>query len=85
MVGFLMVRNVKGKLMKCGYTIRVHEFHYYDSTDRGKSFIAQKPFSKDNWRCVHATDTLFAEFPHLFLLANTRFAENFIKKAATYA
>lgn len=72
-------------LCAAGDSIRTHEFHYYESTDCGEAFIAQKPLSERSWSCVHATDTLYAGFPHLYFDANPVFAENFVRKAIKYA
>ena len=70
---------------RAGESIRAHEFHYYESEDPGSSFRAEKPSGKRGWDCVHASDSLYAGFPHLYLPANPQFAENFAKKAARYA
>jgi cobyrinic acid a,c-diamide synthase len=72
-------------LCRAGESIRAHEFHYYDSEDNGSGFTAAKPSGKRNWPCVHANDTLYAGFPHLYFPANPAFAENFVRKAADYA
>ena len=72
-------------LCRAGESIRAHEFHYYDSESNGSTFTAAKPSGKRSWRCVHASDTLYAGFPHLYLPANPAFAENFVRKAANYA
>ncbi len=65
-------------------TIRVHEFHYCDTTDYGDAFTAEKPDGTQR-TCVHATDTLWAGFPHLYFPANEAFARRFVRKAAQYA
>ena len=72
-------------LCRAGESIRAHEFHYYDSDDNGDGFTAAKPSGKRSWRCVHAGETLYAGFPHLYFPANPAFAENFVRKAAAYA
>lgn len=66
-----------------GESIRAHEFHYYDSSDNGDGFTAAKPSGR-KWRCVHASSTLYAGFPHLYFPANPAFAERFVRKAAQY-
>lgn len=71
-------------LCGAGESIRAHEFHYYESTDSGADFIAEKPLSERNWPCVHATRTLYAGFPHLYFDANPVFAIKFVKKAIEY-
>ena len=48
-----------------GMEIRGHEFHYWDSTNTGNSFHAQKPLQKANWDCVIAEQNLWAGFPHI--------------------
>ena len=72
-------------LCRTGESIRAHEFHYYDSEDNGSGFTAAKPLGKRSWPCVHAGETLYAGFPHLYFPANMAFAENFVRKAASYA
>lgn len=71
-------------LCRAGESIRAHEFHYYDSTDCGNAFSAEKPGSGRRYACIHGTETLFAGFPHLYFPANPGFAESFIRKAAAY-
>lgn len=72
-------------LCLAGESIRGHEFHYFDSEDNGRDFTAAKPTGKRSWPCVHAGETLYAGFPHLYFPANPAFAENFVRKAASYA
>ena len=70
---------------RAGGSTRAHEFHYYDSEDPGSGFKAAKPTGKRGWDCVHASETLYAGFPHLYLPANPEFAKNFAEKAVGYA
>lgn len=70
-------------LCKQGQSIRGHAFHYYDCTDNGNGFVAEKPSGR-TWQCVHSTDRLYAGFPHLPLYANPEFAVNFYQKALNY-
>ncbi len=65
----------KGKEMKC------HEFHYYDSTNNGESFIAQK-LNGTTWDAVHTNDRLYAGFPHIAF--NQDIASAFIEKCMEY-
>ena len=60
-----------------GDSIKAHEFHYSDSTDNGSAFTARKADGR-SWPAIHATETLFAGYPHLHLWGNIRFAQNFI-------
>ncbi|NLZ89306.1 MAG: cobyrinate a,c-diamide synthase [Clostridiales bacterium] len=70
-------------LCKQGQSIRAHEFHYYDCTDNGHGFVAEKPSGR-SWPCVHSTDRLYAGFPHLPFYANLDFAVNFYQQALNY-
>lgn len=59
-----------------GESIPAHEFHHWDAEDPGASFRARKPDGRE-WACVHATETLYAGFPHIHFYANPEFAEGF--------
>ena len=67
-----------------GETLPAHEFHYWDSRDPGKDFIAQKPQSDRGWACVHAGPTSYMGFPHLHLCARPKAAERFVAACAKY-
>ncbi len=84
--GYVTLHAQQDNLLgSAGDSIRAHEFHYYESTDSGADFVAQKPWSDRNWPCIHTTPTLYAGFPHLYLEANPVFAQNFVRKAREYA
>lgn len=68
--------NVDTMLCKAGEEIPGHEFHRWDSTSPGSAFTASKASGK-TWRCVHATDRLYAGYPHFHFYANPDFAANF--------
>ena len=71
-------------LCKAGDSIRAHEFHYWDSSSPGGSFTARKAGREISYSCVHATDSLYAGFPHLYFPANPAFAECFVERMAQY-
>ena len=71
-------------LCRAGGQMRAHEFHYAASDDAGGAFCAQKPNGRA-WRCVHATDTLYAGFPHLYFRAAPEAAARFVRAAAKRA
>ncbi len=89
----------KGKLQRFGYItlspavcandknkeIKAHEFHYYDSTDNGKSYIATKPFRNIQWECIHESGQGFAGFPHLYFYSCPGFARKFVEKCLHYS
>lgn len=56
-----------------GTWIRGHEFHYFDTTDKGNSFVAKKPFRDVKWECMHASERALIGFPHLYYYSNPAF------------
>lgn len=54
----------------------MHEFHHWDTPQPGGAFLAEKPSGKQ-WTCVHATDTLYAGFPHFHFYAKPVMAQRF--------
>lgn len=56
-----------------GASVRGHEFHYFDTTDNGASFLAKKPFRDVGWACMHASERGLAGFPHLYYYSNPAF------------
>jgi cobyrinic acid a,c-diamide synthase len=84
--GYITLEAERDNLLcKRGERIRAHEFHYYDSTDCGDGFLASKASRTVTYPCVHASDTLYAGFPHLYFPANMSFASSFVRKAIDYA
>lgn len=67
-----------------GCQIKAHEFHYFDSSNNGEAFHAQKPFRKSNWNCMITGDRFAAGFPHLYYYSNPDFAVRFIKCCQAY-
>ncbi len=63
-------------LCRAGDSIRGHEFHHWDAADPGTAFTARKSNGR-TWNCVHASDTLYAGYPHFHFYANPSFAERF--------
>lgn len=63
-----------------GTALRVHEFHYCDSTDNGADCLAEKPSGAKSYSCGHLTETLYAGFPHLYLPAYPEVARRFVEK-----
>jgi cobyrinic acid a,c-diamide synthase len=67
-------------LCKASEAIRCHEFHFWDSSSPGNGFMAQKAGREIYYPCVHATDTMYAGFPHLYFPSNPSIAERFAEK-----
>ena len=67
-----------------GEKIKGHEFHYFDSTNCGESFLAVKPSGKKSWDCIHGRENLAAGFPHLYYFSNINVPYNFLKKVVEW-
>lgn len=61
-----------------------HEFHYWESTDPGQAWHAEKPVTGRSWECIHVRGNLAAGFPHLYFWGNQEAAFSFLKKCAGY-
>jgi len=79
-----LIANCDNILCKKGESFPIHEFHYWDSTSCGNSFLATKPNKNISWDCVNATGNLFAGFSHLYFYANPQIAHNFVLKCLEY-
>ena len=71
-------------LFSAGDQIPVHEFHYWDSTENGAAFLAQKPVTGRSWSCGFATSTLYAGFPHLYGAGHPQWVRRFTHAASEY-
>ena len=71
-------------LLRTGETVPVHEFHYWDSTENGAAFNAQKPATGRSWTCGFAGPALYAAFPHLYFAGRPQLAERFVRAAAAF-
>ena len=82
--GYAVITSDKDNLIcKKGQIITTHEFHYWDSTDCGSDFTAQKADGR-SWRCIHAESSLYAGFPHLYFYTDTDIAKRFVAACAEF-
>lgn len=82
--GYLTITAKNGGLLGPeGTSLRAHEFHYWDSTENGIAFHAEKPSGR-SWDCCVMTDTLYAGYPHLYLLSCIPAASAFYRKCLEY-
>lgn len=72
-------------LCKSGDKLKAHEFHYWDSTQCGKGYSAEKVSNGIAYDCVNSSETLYAGFPHLHFYANPNAAERFVRKCISYS
>ena len=54
-------------LFREGEKIPVHEFHYWDTTHGGNDLVLRKASSGKTWEFGHASESLYAGFPHLYM------------------
>ncbi|MBR0597345.1 cobyrinate a,c-diamide synthase [Sinanaerobacter chloroacetimidivorans] len=79
--GYLTLTALEDNLLcNKGAEIKGHEFHYWDSTNPGKSFHAQKPLRKVNWDCIITQGNLWAGYPHIHFYSNIEVAFEFLRK-----
>lgn len=84
--GFItLIAQTDNLLCPAKESIRAHEFHYYESAAPGIDFRAEKPCSVRQYACIHATNSLYAGFPHLYFPANIAFAQRFVEKASCFS
>ncbi|MDY3250201.1 MAG: cobyrinate a,c-diamide synthase [Candidatus Choladocola sp.] len=82
--GYISLQTGTGQLLPGGQVIRGHEFHYFDSTDPGEDYTAEKPGGRRAWTCIHGNGHSAAGYPHLYYWSNPVFAASFIKCAGAY-
>lgn len=75
-----LYHNKDNPYLPAGETIQAHEFHYWDSTNNGESFLAVKPSGKRSWLCGHGTDSLLAGYAHLYYPSNIKVALRFLEQ-----
>ena len=67
-------------LSEKGAELKGHEFHYWDSTNTGNGFRAQKPLRKSSWDCIISRGNLWAGYPHIHFYSNIEAAAEYIRK-----
>lgn len=76
--GYVTLEAEKDNLLcAAGEQIPAHEFHYYDTTDNGDAFRAEKADGR-SWDCGVATASLCAGFPHFHFYASPTMAARFL-------
>ena len=64
--------------------IPAHEFHYFDSDHCGEAFLAKKPESTREWKCIHEEGRLLTGFPHLYYYGNPSVPMEYLKKCLEF-
>lgn len=68
-------------LLRAGEALPAHEFHYWDTTENGSAFLAQKPRSARHWRGGFAGPALYMSFPQLHFGGELPLARRFAQAA----
>lgn len=71
-------------LAKKGEIIKAHEFHYWDSDNKGTAFHIEKAAGDKEWEGIHVSNSLYAGYPHIYFYSNPLIAERFINKCGEY-
>jgi len=83
--GYISLRANRPQIFgDAGCGIRAHEFHYFESSDNGDAFHAEKPYRNRRWECMLAGENFAAGFPHLYYYSNPEFAERFVRQCAAF-
>lgn len=82
--GYITLESENDSLLfKKGDKINAHEFHYWDSTDCGKSLTALK-YDGRSWKCCKCSESMYAGFPHIHFYSYIKIAERFALACAEY-
>lgn len=73
-----MTAKENGLILKANESIRIHEFHYYDSENNGNAMDVIKASNGTKYECAFSTETLYAGYPHMFFRANENVVKNFV-------
>ena len=78
-----LISEKESMLSKSGEYIRAHEFHYWDSTNSGEDYTAEKTDGR-TWKCCHSSDCFYAGFPHLYFYTDIKIAERFVEECIKF-
>ena len=82
--GYITLKSEKESMLsKSGENIRAHEFHYWDSTNSGEDYTAEKTDGR-TWKCCHSSDCFYAGFPHLYFYTDIKIAERFVEECIKF-
>jgi len=81
--GYAEIEAVRESVIaKPGMAAKVHEFHYYESTNPGDAFLARRRNAA--YPCGYTYKNVLGGFPHLHFYANPNFAHCFLTRALAY-
>ncbi|HWQ77484.1 MAG TPA: cobyrinate a,c-diamide synthase [Anaerovoracaceae bacterium] len=83
--GYITLTALEDNLLcRKGTILKGHEFHYWDSTNTGSGFHAQKPLRETGWDCIITKGNLWAGYPHIHFYSNIEAAAEFIREVRNY-
>jgi cobyrinic acid a,c-diamide synthase len=84
--GYFELRARRDNLLCAeGETLRAHEFHYSQSGSEGSDFELTKPGGAGFALSVHATETLYAGYPHISFAGENNAAKRFTEACVRYS
>ena len=84
--GYALLRpNTENLWCEKDTVLPVHEFHYWESTETGDAFHAQKPNGKRQWDCMVLKKQTLAGFPHFHFYGCPTLAKHLVELAVGYA
>ena len=76
--GYVDIKEKVPCFIKENDVIKGHEFHYFDSTNKGNAAVACKPVTGKKWDCIHIGTKKWWGYPHLYFPSNPEFVKHFI-------
>lgn len=80
----VLTAQTDGLLCQKGESFPIHSFHYWDSTENGTDFSAEKPVGTRKWCCGIHQKRLYAGFGHLYFPGIPGAAQRFVTAAKEY-
>jgi cobyrinic acid a,c-diamide synthase len=79
-----LVSNENTLVAAAGTPVRIHNFHYYESSERGGAYLATKPVSGRSYETGFGTENLYAGFPHLYFAGDLDLCERIANAARRF-
>ena len=82
--GYVQLDSEHGDIFgEAGFKMRGHEFHYSQSDNCGACYTVSKSSGR-SWREVHASDFMYAGYPHLYFYSNPAAVAHFVTAMEQY-
>lgn len=77
---FMASSDAQGQGTEGRFSLRGHEFHYYDSENNGGDCVSTKPSTGRSWDSGHVASGRWLGFAHLYYLSNPDFPKAFVER-----